>query len=333
MSKPQVSMPTDSARTGQFNYLDKTAEPSLFRNGKVLAKRDLDGSDAGMVGVNTHSYELEVFNARLFTGSQAKSCEINGFELLDEPLANKALDFHDHHQVTQEYYPQCAELVAASTGAKTVFAFDHNIRSAVGKSNKQKIQGGQQVQGPAKIVHGDYTLVSAPQRVRDLALPPKVNDTLHSVLPSGSSLLTQQMVERSLAEGGRFAIINLWRNIVEEPVQTNPLAMCDGQTVDPNDLVTFEIHYHDRIGENYFAKHQSNHQFYFYPEMTRDEPLLLKQWDSQGLMAQSNGARADSEQSMGPCTFSFHSAFTDLSTPDDAPDRWSIEVRCIVIYD
>ena len=332
MSKPQASVATENARIGQFNYLDEAAEPSLFRNGRVFAKRDIDGSDAGMVGVNTHSYELEVLNARLCAGAQAKSCEINGFELLDEPLANKSLDFHDHQLVTRKYYPECAELVAAATGSSQVFAFDHNIRSAVGKNNKQKLVGGQQVQGPAKMVHGDYTLVSAPQRLRDLALPPKVNDTLHSVLPSGSSLLSPEMVAQSLAEGGRFAIINVWRNIVAEPVQTNPLAMCDGQTVDPKDLVTFEIHYHDRIGENYFAKYQNNHQFYFYPEMTRDEPLLLKQWDSEGSLAQSNGERADSAQFTGPCTFSFHSAFDDLSAPADAPDRWSIEVRCIVIY-
>lgn len=328
-----MSMLGEVARPGVFNYLDETAQPSLFRNGKVLAKRDLDGSDAGMEGVNTSSYQLEVLDARSFTGTQAKTCEVNGFELLDQPLANKSLDFHDHHQVVQQYYPECEELVAASTGAKAVFAFDHNIRSAVGKNSKQKIRGGQQVQGPAKIVHGDYTLVSAPQRLRDLTLPPKANDTLHSVLAAGTSLLTQEMVDRSLADSGRFAIINLWRNIVEQPVQTNPLAMCDGQTVNPSDLVTFEIHYHDRIGENYFAKHQQNHQFYFYPEMTRDEPLLLKQWDSNGLMARSNGELSDSAESAGPCTFSFHSAFSDLSSPDNAPDRWSIEVRCIVIYD
>lgn len=318
---------------GGFNYMNAVAEPSLFRNGKVYAKRDRDGSDGGMVGVNTSPYQLDVINARMLKGEEVKTCERNGFELLDSPLENTALNFNDHEQVVTGYYPSCEALVAASTGAKTVFAFDHNIRSAVGKTNKQKIAGGQQVQGPAKIVHGDYTLVSAPQRLRDLALPPKVNDTLYSTLPEGGALLSQAMVEHALADGGRFAIINLWRNIVAEPVQTNPLAMCDGQTVEPNDLVTFEIHYHDRIGENYFAKHQDKHQFYFYPHMTRDEPMLLKQWDSDGLMARSNGEQSDSAQTAGPCTFSFHSAFDDFSTPADAPDRWSIEVRCVVVYD
>ena len=34
---------------------------------------------------------------------------------------------------------------------------------------------------------------------------------------------------------------------------THPLALCDAQTVEPDDLVVFEIHYADRVGENYFA--------------------------------------------------------------------------------
>jgi hypothetical protein len=66
--------------------------------------------------------------------------------------------------------------------------------------------------------------------------------------------------------------------------------------------------------------------------MTRDEALLIKQWDSAGLLAQSQGQRPDSDDPQAPCTFSFHTAFDDASTPPDAPARWSIEVRCVVIY-
>ena len=111
------------------------------------------------------------------------------------------------------------------------------------------------------------------------------------------------MVDQALADDGRFAIINVWRNIAPEPVQTNPLAMCDGKTVESDDLVTFEIHYSDRIGENYFSKHSAAQRFYFYPEMTREEPLLLKQWDSAGALAKTNGEAADTSEPNGPCTF------------------------------
>ena len=321
----------DDTQQGALNYLDETAEPSMYRNGKVLTRRDEDGSDAIYVGVNTRSYTLDIVDGRKLPEDSKKTCEVNGFELLDAPLANPSLDFLDHQQVIGSYYRECEQLVAAYTGAQA-FAFDHNIRSALGKKSTKRIAGGQTVQGPAKIVHGDYTLYSGPQRLRDLSNPPGINDTLRAVLPEGQALISSAVAEGALAEGGRFAIINVWRNIAEEPVQTNPMAMCDGQTVEPGDLVTFEIHYADRVGENYFAQHHPRHRFYFFPEMTRDEPMLLKQWDSAGGLARSAGEASDASFPGDPCTFSFHSAFDDLSAPDDAPDRWSIEVRCLVIY-
>ena len=150
-------------------------------------------------------------------------------------------------------------------------------------------------------------------------------------LAEGEALIPREAADKALAEGGRFAIINVWRNIESVPVATHPLALCDGQTVEPDELVVFEIHMPDRVGENYWAKYDERHTFYCYPGMTRDEALLIKQWDSAGLLARSGGAQADHEAE-GPCTFSFHSAFHDPDTPEDAPDRWSIEVRCVVVY-
>ena len=101
-----------------------------------------------------------------------------------------------------------------------------------------------------------------------------------------------------------------------------------------DDLVVFEIHYKDRIGENYFARHSARHQWYYYPGITGDEALLIKQWDSDGRLARTQGAEGDAGDAKGAqCTFSFHSAFEDPDTPADAPDRWSIEVRCMVVYD
>jgi hypothetical protein len=184
------------------------------------------------------------------------------------------------------------------------------------------------------MVHGDYTLTSAPQRLRDLSKPPTTNDTLRTVLGEGQSLINPEMVERALGNDGRFAIINVWRNIAKEPVATHPLALCDADCVQPEDLVVFEIHYKDRIGENYFAKYSPRHRWFYYPHMSGDEALLIKQWDSEGKLARTKGAEGDAGAGdQAPCTFSFHSAFEDPATPPDAPDRWSIEVRCIVIYD
>ena len=316
---------------GAFRYMAPAAESSLYRNGKVLTRRDRDGSDSGFVGIDLESREMAIVDARTLAPGELPTLAANGFEVLDRPMARPDLDFLDHEAVVRTYYPECVAIVQAATGAATVAAFDHNVRSATGKSDKKRIAGGQQVQGPAHLVHGDYTLTSAPQRLRDLARPPTLNDTYRTALAEGETLLDADAVERAI-ESGRFALVNLWRNIAPEPVATRPLALCDAATVQPDELVVFEIHYSDRVGENYFAKHNVRHRWVYWSGMTRDEALFIKQWDSAGELARTEGARPDADSGGRSSTFSFHSAFKDPATPPDAPDRWSIEVRCALIY-
>jgi len=323
---------TDQERIGSFNYLAASVRHSLHRNGEVRIRRDGDGSDSDVEGLVIDSQAVPVHDARRLDGDPRRTLETNGFELLAWPYGEAGVDFLRHEEVVTKYYDGCERLVRQATGAAHVFAFDHNVRSARGKKSKTRIAGGQQVQAPAHMVHGDYTLDSAPQRLRELACPPSRNDTMRPFLAEGQSLIQEEMLDPVLLQGGRFALINVWRNIATEPVAIHPLALCDAQTVHPEDLVVFEIHYEDRVGENYFAKHSLRHRWYTYPGITRDEALLIKQWDSAGTLARSKGAEGDAREGNDPCTFSFHSAFKDPTTPPDAPDRWSIEVRCAVLY-
>ncbi len=320
------------SRPGVFRFMSPGAEPSLFRNGRVLIHRAPDGSTTGSHGFDQmEPHTLDVADARALSPPARPTCEMNGFELCADPLTDHGVDFLDHADVVRRYYPRCAERVAAITGA-TVYAFDHNVRSASGQASGRRIKGGQGVQPPAHVVHGDYTLRGAPERLEQLARPPDGNDTLVGFLPPDQSLVPPEQAQRALAPGGRFAIINVWRNIAPEPVVTHPLALCDGRTVEPEDLVVFEIHYPNRIGENYFARFSPRHRMYCFPGMTRDEALIIKQWDSAGTLARTAGRQGDGAQTGHPCTFSFHSAFEDPLAPAEAPDRWSIEVRCMAIY-
>lgn len=315
--------------TGALNYLSESVKPSLFRNGAVYTKRDADGSDSETVGLVLDKVDCRIQNARQLTGSAALTLRANGFELFEAPL--NPLDFLSHEQVVSRYYPQCAEIVEQQTGGRAI-AFDHNVRSATAKQSNQQIRGGQAVQAPIHIIHGDYTLASAPQRLRDLTNKPSRNDTFQSSLREARSLLAPEAAKHAL-EGGRYAIINVWRNIAAEPVAVKPLALCDSRSVSRDDLVVFEIHYEDRIGENYFARHSPEHRWFYYPQMTPKEALLIKQWDSAGTFARSGGDQSDGTTDEGPGTFSFHTAFKDPKSKPEAPDRWSIEVRCMVLYD
>ena len=324
--------PAGTARIGEFTYLSASTEASLYRNGRVFTRRDGSGNDGVWEGADLTPCRMPIEDARELGPDQRRTLGKNGFERLDCPISGSGIDFFEHDQIVGRYYPHCQDIIRQSTGARVVAAFDHNIRSVSGNENKRRIEGGQQVQPPLHMVHGDYTLTSAPQRLRDLAKPPTGNDTFRTALADNETLLDEADVERALGEG-RFAIINLWRNIATEPVATHPLALCDAQSLDPQDLVVFEIHYADRIGENYYAKQSGDHCWYVYPGLTRDEALLIKQWDSAGELARSHGKSPDAMRPEGPCTFSLHSAFEDPQTPPDAPDRWSIEVRCAVLYD
>jgi hypothetical protein len=311
--------------------MSETSFSSLFRNGKVLTRRDVNGSDAGSEGINLTSYKMNLTDARNCASTNPLSLHSNGFELVTARSQDSKIDFFDNDQVIKYYYPECASTIKECTGAKHIFMFDHNIRSATGKKVNKKLSGGQHVQGPAHVVHGDYTLTSAIDRFKQLSNSPGRNDTFKKALGVSDSLIPKDLVAETLLNG-RFAIINLWRNIVSEPVEINPIALCDASTVSVEDLLVFEIHYSDRVGENYFAKHNQKHRWFYYPKMTKDEALLIKQWDSSGGLASTNGKLSDSYLPDNPSTFSFHSAFHDPSTNESAPDRWSMEVRSVVIY-
>ena len=47
-----------AARTGTFNYMSDAAQPSLYRNGRVLTRRDLDGSDSRWEGVDLKPFQM-----------------------------------------------------------------------------------------------------------------------------------------------------------------------------------------------------------------------------------------------------------------------------------
>lgn len=279
----------------------------------VYTKRDSGGSDASLQGAEWDSCQVVVSDGRHST--QPFTLDRNGFALREEaqPPNRRSEDYYDQDRVIGEYYGECEALLKRVTGAAVVKAFDHNVRSAAGKASGRRLVGGSLVQEPAGLVHGDYTRCSAPRRLQQLGLPPKLNDALRSTL-GDEPLLPSALVEDALSGKKRFAFINVWRPI--STVRSKPLACCDATTVAADDLLVFSIHYADRVGENYFARHSPDHKWVYFSEMSPDEVLLIKQWDT------------------APCgaTFSLHTAFADPSSPPSAPERESIEVRCVLVY-
>ena len=121
---------------GCFNYMSEQTSSSLFRNGMVLTKRDVNGSDSNSIGINLEKHIKKIKNGRERSGKSAISLDTNGFELLKSQLNGRDIDFFDNDQVVSKYYFHCADTIKEFTGARDVYAFDHNIRSASGKKKK-----------------------------------------------------------------------------------------------------------------------------------------------------------------------------------------------------
>lgn len=296
----------------ELPYLALGTPASLHSTGALFTERDADGTDHGVVGVVIEPASVDVLDGRAeFHGPRLDS---TGIDMV--PSSPPDVDFLDDDDLRRRYLPACCDLVASVTGAERVFAFDYNVRASEPDRQQCRIRGGQRVQGPARVVHGDYTLDGSRRRLLDLAAK-------HDL---GAALSGEQ----------RWRIVNVWRNRSSRPVVNQPLALCDGKSIRRDDLAVFEIRYPNRIGENYFAKPSPEHRWWWYPELTRQEAILIKQWDSHGAMARTAGMADDGDTS-GPCTFSLHTAFTP---PDKRPGsvdhtavegRQSIEVRCLVL--
>ena len=217
----------------------------------------------------------------------APSLDREGFTLVHHETV--ALNLYDPESARTVYYPEVEKLVAGVTGARRVLAFDHNVR------NPQKAERGEDgAQAPGRFAHNDYTLKSGPQRVRDL--------------------LPAEEAEERLKH--RFAVINVWRPI-RGPVHDTPLAVCDAQSMTQEDFNETDLKYEDRTGEVYSVSYSPNHRWFYFPNMERNEAMLLKCYDS------STDGRA---------RFTAHSAFEDPTSPPDAPARESIETRTLVFF-
>jgi hypothetical protein len=198
-------------------------------------------------------------------------------------------NFYDREEVKRVYYPEVEDLVKQVTGAVRVHVFDHNVRC-----RPMAKRGENGAREPVKFAHNDYTLKSGPQRVRDL-VPAEADELLKH----------------------RYAEINVWRPI-RGPVLESPLAVCDATSMKLDDFIATDLKYRDRTGEVYSVAFNPNHRWFYFPEMQRDEALLLKCYDS-----------ADD----GRARFTAHTGVEDPTSPADAAARESIEVRTLLFFE
>lgn len=231
---------------------------------------------------------LPIRNARSISGHL--SLDREGFAITEH--FTKVHNFYDEDELHHVYYLEAEQLLKEVTGATQVVIFDHTLRNSL-----QSKPGENSIKEPVKRTHNDFTAKSGYTRARQ-ELAARGVENIDELLQK------------------RFAVINIWRAIADT-IQESPLAVCDAQSIASEDLVATDLIYPDRIGEVYAITYNPEHRWYYFPEMQRDEVLLIKCFDS-----------ADD----GIARFAAHTAFADPTSSPDAPPRQSIELRTFVFY-
>jgi hypothetical protein len=226
------------------------------------------------------------------------SLDTQGFVLAKQP--SLVSDFRDKRMVDAVYPAEVERIVKALTGADLVAPLGYVLRSSGATSSA--------VQPPASEVHVDMTTDRA---VR----------------------LAASTFEKSFADRpgfSRFIASSLWRPF-SPPPQDWPLALCDGTSVSndegvPNVMVRVaelpdpgNIPAHcedeDKLPAASIFHFSPKHRWWYFPDMTRDEVLLVKFHDSD----HSKAWRTP------------HTSFRDPSVRNAAP-RESIEFRTIAYF-
>lgn len=291
--------------TATLNYhMNDGTRPFFYgyqREGKKEGELDIGGTAKekevviqngrlhGEISLDVHSFELENCSTSLITA--------NFYE-------------EDQQKIKKIYYKEMEECLKRKLGAERVVAMHHQLRNNE-KNNGERNNIFTSIQGYAKGIHSDTHPESA-----DFAWA-------YGFLNFSSDL-------DSTFYKGRYLYINLWRSIDDDaPIGKDPLAVLDQTSltegVGSEDYIEADFHGMDPASgykysmKQYYLneKNSDDHRWFYFPNMTKDEVILFKQWDS------------DPEK---PGRICFHTSFDDPLSSTEAPTRQSIEVRFIAYF-
>jgi hypothetical protein len=116
---------------------------------------------------------------------------------------------------------------------------------------------------------------------------------------------------------GRWGIINVWRGM--KPVERRPLALCDARTLNfANGFVDVPIHLMPGQETPYQGRNMiyaPECRWFYFPQMQPEEALVFRQFDSESSIKAAP-----------------HSAIDDPTSPANARQRESFEIRAVVFY-
>jgi hypothetical protein len=221
------------------------------------------------------------------------SLDREGFAVF--PHRTAVANFRDPEQIRDVYVPELEALVSEATGASRVLV---QPRGALRLAESAPDFGAPGTTYPARSVHSDFTAVSGPQTARSM-LPPEEAD---------------EWMAR------RFAIFSVWRSI-SPPPQDNTVALIDATSVAAEDRVLTDVAIgppgREIVFEGSSFRYNPHHRWGYFRNLTPDETLLIKAYDSDERRAWKVP----------------HTGFRDPSAPADATPRESLDIRAVAFFD
>ena len=251
------------------------------------------GRQAERTHLPLESHDVEISDVR--GAASGHNLDVEGFKLLQHRTA--VTDFLDAAQVQCLYRPEIEEAVRHATEARSALA----IHGVVRRSDRSPGFGAPGTTVVGRFVHGDYT----PERGGS-------TDWLYRLLPTAEA-------ERRRRQ--RFAIYTVWR-VLTPPPQDMPLALCDVRSMGAADRVTGEG-VSDSPGqpekryELSLYHHHPAHRWCYFRDMTPDEMLIFKGYDSDP--ARAGGVA--------------HAAFDDPTWIGNGPPRESSDYRVVAFFE
>jgi len=267
-------------------------QASLNYLGEMPEKPAFHVFDSSRHNLNLVSHTVPVRDAREIPAGA--SLDREGFCLVRHHTCAARLE--SRREVLRVYGPELERLVGELTGAAAVIAEPIGVvRVACGGARALTTPA----HPPLRFVHADFTLRSVSWLIRRL-------------LPTDEVEL--------FGRGRRCVVYNIWRSLTPPP-QDVPLAVCDLRTVDPDGAVAADALLDfpgSRPGmtESTLFHRNARHNWYYYPDMSGDDVLIFKSFDS----AIAHGGWVP------------HSAFNDPTCRLGVPGRESIDLRVLALF-
>ena len=248
--------------------------------------------------INTGRYEAHTVPIR--NGRPAQDTfrtDIHGFVISRHRSA--VSEFTDKAEVDAVYIPEVVEFVKERTGADEVVSRGAVLRRSAAPAEHSSLP-------QAALVHIDYG-------------------------PEGAAMTAPRVYAEQFPDGpgySRALAASVWR-VFSPPPQDWPLAVCDFRSLRDDEGLPNQLYFVDRLPDDPFAEvdeskmitsgsefhYSPDHEWWYFPNMTRDEVLFFVFHDSD----HSRAWRV------------LHSAFRD-PTVDTRVPRHSIEVRTFAFF-